>query len=106
MRARSGTRTFSCVIFSIPSKPVFRYTKKQIGAAAHRQPRIRAVSNLSSARITRSPGPYRIQARADNESKMSSQHRLAGKFFLDGLIKLYRESGSSRKAGNFGWGRG
>src|SRR5579862_1465983 len=41
MRARSGTRTFSCVIFfrTLPAPT------KKIGAAAYRQPRIRASSN-------------------------------------------------------------
>src|ERR1700689_402888 len=42
MRARSGTRTFSCVIFSLTRFGCSLL--KKIGAAAHRQPRIRAIS--------------------------------------------------------------
>jgi len=98
MRARSGTRTFSCVIFF---RALLSSNQKNRGCHTPATPH-RSILELTSARITRSPGPCRIQARADKPNVLSTPSRRE-KFFLDGLIQLYRESGRPRKEERFSW---
>src|SRR5260370_9867755 len=76
MRARSGTRTFSCVTFF--SERSVALTKRKSGLPRNRQPRVRAISNERALESLGVPVRYRIQARADYEPKLSDQHRLAG----------------------------
>src|SRR5271166_3154761 len=73
MRARSGTRTLSCVIFT-PKR--FGHSKK-IGTAAYRQPRIRASSNERALESLGVP----VQTSDPGASRRQKCHRLRAEAF-------------------------
>ena len=77
IRARSGTRTFSCVMFSLKRSGCAH--QKEIGAAAHRQPRIGANSNERALESLGVPVQTSDPGASRQRNLMSSQHRLAGK---------------------------
>src|SRR5271156_5904986 len=93
MRARSGTRTFSCVIFLTCSKKTSGLPRT--GNPASEQARIlRALESLGVPVQTSDPGASRRQK--CHHLHIGGTNHLAGKT-LDGLFQLYRESGGVRK---------